>query len=397
MNEILQIAAPALIALACSCWIRPYILKMAIAKNIVDNPDARKLQRVPVPVLGGLPVVFGILTGVMGYNLFGDFSDLFPAFAAIIIILIVGMIDDMISLSPKVRFVAEILLVCFLIATTGSQINDFYRLWGIDTVPTFVSIPLTIFACVGIINAINLIDGVDGYSSGYTIVSCILFAMMFHALGDTRMVTLAAIVATSLLPFFVHNVFGKKSKMFIGDAGTLSLGVVFSVFVMTILTTAPEGKSIDPNLGLIPFTLAVLCVPVFDTLRVMSTRILHKRSPFSPDKTHLHHLFIELGYSHIGTTLSIIGMNTMVVIGWFIAGKLGLSVEGQLYLVIAMGILITFVFYPFIKRQIDNNTALYQQLLKVGKFSHIARTGFWLQIQEWADRKALDSIQEAKE
>ena len=393
-NEILQIAVPALIALACSCWIRPYILKVAIAKNIVDNPDARKLQRVPVPVLGGLTVVFGILAGVMGYNLFGDFSDLFPAFAAIVIILIVGLMDDMISLSPRVRFVAEILLVCFLITTTGSQINDFYRLWGIDT---DISVPLTVFACVGIINAINLIDGVDGYSSGYTIVSCILFAMMFYALGDIRMVTLAAIVATSLLPFFIHNVFGKKSKMFIGDAGTLSLGVVFSVFVMTILTTAPEGKSIDPNLGLIPFTLAVLCVPVFDTLRVMSTRILHKRSPFSPDKTHLHHLFIELGYSHIGTTLSIIGMNTMVVICWFIAGKLGLSVEGQLYLVIALGVLITFVFYPFIKRQIDNNTALYQQLLKVGKFSHIARTGFWLHIQEWTDRKAKDSVQPTNE
>ena len=396
-NEILQIAVPALIALACSCWIRPYILKVAIAKNIVDNPDARKLQRVPVPVLGGLTVVFGILAGVMGYNLFGDFSDLFPAFAAIVIILIVGLMDDMISLSPKVRFVTEILLICFLIATTSSQINDFHGLWGIGVVPVEVAVPLTVFACVGIINAINLIDGVDGYSSGYTIVSCILFAIMFYYLGNIRMVTLAAIVATSLLPFFVHNVFGKKSKMFIGDAGTLSLGVVFSVFVMTILTASPESKAIDPNLGLIPFTLAVLCVPVFDTLRVMSTRILQKRSPFSPDKTHLHHLFIELGYSHIGTTLSIIGMNTLVVICWFIASKMGVSVDGQLYLVIAMGALITFVFYPFIKRQIDNNTALYQQLLKVGKFSHIARTGFWLHIQEWTDRKAKDSVQPTNE
>lgn len=386
MNELFQILIPALIALGCTCWIHPYILKVAKVKNIVDNPDARKLQRVPVPLLGGLTVVFGVLSGLMGFSMFGGLFDLFPVITAVIVILIVGFMDDTISLSPKVRFFVEIILVVYMICTTGYQLNDFHGLWGLHTIPDYISVPLTIFACVGIINAINLIDGVDGYSSGYSIVSCILFGIMFHHLGNVRMVVLSAIVTASLLPFFFHNVFGKYSKMFIGDAGTLSLGIIFSVFVITILSDSSSPVAIQSNLGLIPFTLAVLCVPVFDTLRVMSARIIRGNSPFNPDKTHLHHLFIELGFSHIGTTLSIIGINLMVVLCWFLAYKCGLSIDVQLYVVLAMGLFVTFIFYPYVKLQIRNNTRFYQFLHKIGKLSCVNRKGFWLFVQKWADK-----------
>ena len=392
MNELFHVLIPTLIAFACTCWIHPYILKVAKVKNIVDNPDARKLQRVPIPVLGGLTVVFGVLSGLMAVNLSGDFFDLFPVFASIIIILIVGLMDDMISLSPKVRFLVEIILVLYLIGTTGWQLNDFHGLWGLEVIPNYISIPLTVFACVGIINAINLIDGVDGYSSGYSIVSCILFGVMFYELGNIRMVALAAIVAASLLPFFLHNVFGKHSKMFIGDAGTLSLGIIFSVFVITILSANQNIEVAQDNLGLIPFTLAVLCVPVFDTLRVMSARIARGKSPFSPDKTHLHHLFIELGYSHIGTTLSIIGINLFVVLCWFFAYKWGLSIDMQLYIVVALGFFVTFIFYTFVKKQIRKESGVYYSLRRIAKHTHAERKGFWLFAQEWADKSASEEV-----
>lgn len=392
MSELLQILISALIALVCTSWIHPYVLKVAKTKNIVDNPNARKLQRTPVPVMGGLTVVFGVLSGLMGYNLFGNSFDLFPTFATIIIIMIVGLMDDIISLSPKVRFVIEIVLVLFLIHTSGCQINDFHGLWGVGVIPNYISVPLTVFACVGIINAINLIDGVDGYSSGYSIVSCILFGVMFYELGYIRMVAIAAVVAASLLPFFLHNVFGKHSKMFIGDSGTLSLGVIFSTFVITILSANQNVDVERDNLGLIPFTLAVLCVPVFDTLRVMSARIARGESPFSPDKTHLHHLFIELGYSHIGTTMSIIGINLFVVLCWFIAYSCGLSVDIQLYVVVALGIFVTFIFYPFVKKQIEKKSRLYYRLCNVAKCTHAERKGFWLFIQKLVDRSTSEEV-----
>lgn len=392
MNELFHILIPAIIAFACTCWIHPYILKVAKVKNIVDNPDARKLQRVPIPVLGGFTVVFGILSGIMCFNLIGEQVDLFPVFASIFIILIVGLLDDMISLSPKVRFVVEIILVFYIIFTTGYQINDFHGLWGVDRISNYISVPLTVFACVGIINAINLIDGVDGFSSGYTMVSCLLFGIMFYNLENMQMVTLAAIVASSLAPFFLHNVFGKKSKMFIGDAGTLSLGIIFSVFVITILSANQNIEVAQDNLGLIPFTLAVLCVPVFDTLRVMSARIVRGKSPFSPDKTHLHHLFIELGYSHIGTTMSIIGINLFVVLCWFFAYKWGLSIDMQLYIVVALGFFVTFIFYPFVKKQIRKESGIYYSFRRIAKRTHAERKGFWLFAQEWADKSASEEV-----
>ena len=234
----------------------------------------------------------------------------------------------------------------------------------------------------------------DGYFSGYSIVTCIFFALMFHFLGNLDMVVLATIVGVSLVPFFLFNVFGKQSKMFIGDAGTLSLGIVYSLFVITVLSAKPTDYAVAPNLGLIPFTLAALCVPIFDTLRVMVRRILNGNSPFHPDKTHLHHLFIELGFSHIGTTLSIILINIMVVLSWFIAFKAGLTVDAQLYVVIIMGFLTTFVFYPFIKLQMRRESKLYKFLTVVGKLTHAERKGFWGLAQRWADSFIVEDIED---
>ena len=396
MNELLQIFVPALVALICTCWIYPYILKVAKTKHIVDNPNSRKLQRTPIPVLGGVTVIFGVSTGVMSFNLFGNFYDMLPVFASILIIMIIGLIDDIISLSSRLRLIIEVLLVLYLIYATGQQINDFHGLWGVQFIPEYISIPLTVLACVGIINAINLIDGVDGYSSGYSIVSCILFGIMFYSLNNIRMVALAAIVVASLIPFFLHNVFGKQSKMFIGDAGTLSLGLIFSVFVVKILSSPLNTPPSNPNLGLIPFSLAVLCIPVFDTLRVMSTRILKGYSPFLPDKTHLHHLFIELGFSHIGTTSSIIGLNLLIVLCWYLAYKVGLSIDNQLYVVIVLGFCTTFVFYPFTKLQIRKKSAIYHILVKVAERTHIQRKGLWLLLRKWADRTTCDEMQNIK-
>lgn len=386
--EWVSIVIPAVVAFIAIMWLYPHVLKIAKDKNIVDNPDFRKLQRVPIPILGGLSVVFGIMCGVMCFNLFGDFHDLLPVFAAMTVILLVGFVDDVAGLSPKVRFVFEILLVLFLVLTTGNQINCLHGLWGVETLPDMLSIPLTIFACVGIINAVNLIDGVDGYSSGYCTMACLLFGSMFYIIGDVRMVALAAIVAASLVPFFIHNVCGKSSKMFIGDAGTLSLGVIMSTFVCNILAAKTHASEVLPDVGLIPFTLAVMCVPIFDTLRVMSARILRGQSPFSADKTHLHHLFIELGFSHIGTTVAILTLNFIVVLCWLASYLLGASIDLQLYIVILLGLCITFVFYRVMRIQIAKESALYRVFRAIGRASHIERKGIWMVMQRIADSTA---------
>ncbi|MBQ8272627.1 MAG: undecaprenyl/decaprenyl-phosphate alpha-N-acetylglucosaminyl 1-phosphate transferase [Tidjanibacter sp.] len=388
MNVLLQILLPALTALLAVCWFQPHILRIAKDKNIVDNPDARKLQRIPIPVMGGIVVVFGILVGVMCFSFFDNLNSMLSVIAAVLVIMFVGLVDDIHGLSPKIRFLIEILIVLYLVYVTGNQINNFHGLWGIDILPAWASVPITVFACVGIINAINLIDGVDGYSSGYCIMASLYFGYAFFRLGNMKMVTLAAIMVAALIPFFCCNVFGKHSKMFIGDAGTLSMGILISTFVRNMLTMSTDATPIADNLGLIPLSLAIMCVPIFDTLRVMSARIARGTSPFYPDKTHLHHAFIDLGFSHIGTTVSILCMNTLVVLVWLIAYKCGASIDVQLYIVIAMSTLATFGLYAFIYYHIRRNTKIYRVMRVVARVTHIERKGIWSSIQNWLDRRS---------
>ena len=387
MPNIYQIIFPALLAFIGTLWIHPKILKIAIAKNLVDNPNARKLQRRPIPNMGGPAVFFGITIGLCCSQTVLNSPNIFILMAAMLIILYIGIMDDIIGLTPTLRFVIEILIICWLMYVNDASINCFYNLWGVDVIPGWISYPLTIFACVGIINAINLIDGVNGLSSGFCFMASIVFAIMFYHMGNLAMMTIALSAAGAIIPFFLHNVFGYDTRMFIGDSGTLVVGTMMSMFVISILEANLSSMSMMlKGVGLIPFTIAVLSIPVFDTVRVMSTRILHKKSPFNPDKTHLHHMFIDLGFSHIGTTISILCLNFMIIAVWFVAYKLGSSIEAQLYIVLALGVIFTFGFYNFSKRQIEKNGKMLRLLQSIGKFINLEKKGIWSIIQKGIDK-----------
>ena len=376
------IIIPFFIALLLVGWIHPRLVKIALLKNIVDNPDARKLQRTPVPVLGGVAVFFGVVIAIGCISSVVDCSGLPVVIMAMMAMLYTGTMDDILSLSPGLRFVIEIVVVLLLIFVGGYCIDDFHGLWNIGRFSYWCAVPLTVVAAVGIINAINLVDGVNGLSSGYCIMACLIFGTLFFLAGEAPMTILAAVSVGALIPFFLHNVFGKTSKMFIGDGGTLVMGVVMSVFVIEILQNGSRAAAyVDPNVGLVPFTLAVLSVPVFDTLRVMSTRILKGTSPFRPDKTHLHHMFIDLGCSHVATTLAILGVNMFVVLCWWALEASGFSIAVQLYAVIAVSLLVTSGLYHFMQWHICRDTRFMRAMRRLGYKTHISRTGifFWLQ------------------
>lgn len=376
------IIIPFFIALLLVGWIHPRLVKIALLKNIVDNPDARKLQRTPVPVLGGVAVFFGVVIAIGCMSSVVDCSGLPVVIMAMMAMLYTGTMDDILSLSPGLRFVIEIVVVLLLIFVGGYCIDDFHGLWNIGRFCYWYAVPLTVVAAVGIINAINLVDGVNGLSSGYCIMACLIFGTLFFLSGEESMTILAVVSVGALIPFFLHNVFGKTSKMFIGDGGTLVMGVVMSVFVIEILQNGSRAAAyVDPNVGLVPFTLAVLSVPVFDTLRVMSTRILKGTSPFRPDKTHLHHMFIDLGCSHVATTLAILGVNMFVVLCWWALEASGFSIAVQLYAVIAVSLLVTSGLYHFMQWHICRDTRFMRAMRRLGYKTHISRTGifFWLQ------------------
>lgn len=383
INSILIAFISAMVAVI---WIHPRLVKIAHLKNIVDNPNARKLQQTPVPVLGGVAVFFGIVLGIALASTYVSCTSLMTIVAAMMIMLYTGTMDDLLDLSALLRFAVEIGVVLLLIYANDIAINDFNGLWGVGIIPDTLAIPLTIFASVGIINAINMIDGVNGLSSGYCIMASIAFGSLFYASDNVSMLILAAVSVGSLIPFLFHNVFGKTSKMFIGDGGTLVMGVVMSTFVINILTNdSSVASTVDSNFGLVPFTLAVMAIPVFDTLRVMLTRIVRKTSPFHPDKTHLHHLFIDLGFSHAGTTVTIITLNILVIVAQWLAWRMGCSIDVQLYIVIGLGVAITLGFY-LCMTNISNNNILKRGIKVIGRATHFERKGAFLILQKIADR-----------
>ncbi len=378
IEKIYHLLIPFIVAIIATSWVHPKILKIAILKNLVDNPDERKLQRRPVPVMGGLAVFFGIVVGICTSQISFFSPAVFVLIAAMLVMLYIGTIDDILNLSPYTRFVVEIAIVAFIIYVNNNGINNLWGLWGVHEFPMWISAPLTIFAAVGIINAINLIDGVNGLSSGFCFMASVMFAIMFYLSGNTVMTILATSAAGAIIPFFLHNVFGYHTRMFIGDGGTLVIGTMMSMFVINILKTSSlSAPFAQEGLGLVPFTLAVLAVPVFDTLRVMSSRIIRGTSPFNPDKTHLHHIFLELGFSHIGTTISILSLNFFVIASWFASFKLGASVDVQLYIVLALSLSITFLFYAFARRQLTKKGRMLNALQSIGRLLNIEKKGIW--------------------
>ena len=302
------------------------------------------------------------------------------------LMLYTGTLDDIMGLSPRLRFAIEILAILLLVLVSHHAINDFHGLWGVHSIPMWAATLLTVFASVGIINAINLIDGVNGLSSGYCVLACSVFSIYFYMLGDLTMTVLGLVCIGALVPFFIHNVFGDTSRMFIGDGGTLVMGLVMSVFVTRVLEgSSGGGRFAEAGMGLIPFTLSVLSIPVFDTLRVMGSRIWRGRSPFRPDKTHLHHLFIDTGFSHPGTTFCILTLNTLVIAVWWMLYRLGASFELQLYAVVLLGLLSTFGLYVGVKR-LPKKGHVYRFLRRLAVLSHVERKGLFFRIQRLVDK-----------
>lgn len=365
--------------------IHPLMVKVALRKNIVDKPNHRKLQVRPVPVLGGLAVYWGIVIGAGLTSVIFHTDVLFTSVVALTVMMYMGALDDTLGISAIKRLIFEIIVVAFIVYMDTVNLNHFHGLFGIEKLPVYLSLPLCTVACVGIINAVNMIDGVDGLSSGFCIMACFSFSLLFLQARDYQMVVMAMLGLGSIIPFFFHNVFGAKSKMFIGDSGTMMMGTLMFTFCLHAIDNTSLVALRLPKVGVIAFCLAVLSVPVFDTLRVMVGRILKKKSPFSPDRSHLHHLFLEVGFSYIGTSMMVLGINGLTVFIWFITYLLGGSVTSQFIVVFCVGSFNTVGIY-YIVRAMNHRRKPYKTLLWLARHSHVEVGKFFLTMRALVDK-----------
>ncbi|MCQ2155043.1 MAG: undecaprenyl/decaprenyl-phosphate alpha-N-acetylglucosaminyl 1-phosphate transferase [Bacteroidales bacterium] len=365
------------------------ILRIAIKKDIVDNPDARKLQKKPVPVMGGIAVFFGIMVGLCFYKTMISYTALFPVVSAMTIMMYLGCMDDILSVRADTRFGLEILVAATLIFGLKCHICNFQGLWGIDIIPSAIGAALSVLTFLGLVNAINMIDGVDGLSSAFCVLIFGCFGIFCFLSRDYSFAVLSAVCIGALLPFFLHNVFGYTTKMFIGDGGTMMMGTAISAMVFVILRENNAIEVLQPELDFsrIAFVIAVLSMPVADTLRVMFCRMAHKKSPFEADKTHLHHLFVAAGFSYISITMIEIAMDIFVIAAFLLTWWLGGSLEMQLYITVGVAALLNWGLAAVLVVSAKKDDKLYHGVKYIGSHSHVERRGLWLKVQHLIDNK----------
>ncbi len=262
--------------------------------KLFDQPDnARKVHSDPKPLVGGLGIVAGVLVTML---LFFPVVKYISFMFSILLILGIGVLDDRYDISFKVRFLAQIAATAITMNYfRGMQLNSFGDLFGFGAVETgLLAVPLTIFCVLGVINAVNMIDGLDGLAGTISLIAFSGFAFLAWLNGMPSFTLLGLAFAGALAAFLKFNWY--PSKLFMGDAGSMTLGFVLAFFSIEI-TQHPQGQ-VPPMAALL-----ILAVPITDTLVVMTRRMMNRKSPFEPDRTHMHHTLLAMNFKHSGVTV----------------------------------------------------------------------------------------------
>ena len=306
-----QIIIGGILAFIVTLLVIPVIILVAKKKKLYDVPDdKRKLHKQPIPSLGGLGMFIGfILSLLLTINFAKDAPEFQFYIAAFLLIFFLGIKDDIMIISPAKKFTGQLIAAGILIYKSHLLITNMHGFLGITTIPVEASYFLTVFAIVVIINAFNLIDGVDGLAGGIGLISSLVFGIFFFVNGDIPYAVLAFSFAGSLIAFLYYNL--HPAKIFMGDTGSLMIGLINTILVIKFIQSGAAYK-LHPVMSAPAVGFGILFLPLMDTLRVFGLRIINGKSPFSPDRTHIHHLLLNRGFSHKQVTLTCVGISIAV-------------------------------------------------------------------------------------
>lgn len=344
---VINYIACVIISILMSGLIIPKIILIAFRRQLFDGVDERKIHHGSVPRLGGIsftPSAMFSLCLVVGVNfelgrvavtnlLVLDIVPVYFLISSMMLMYLVGMCDDLIGVRYRAKFLFQ--TICgVLIICSGLWIHDLYGFLWIDEIPFWIGWLLSILLIIYVTNAINLIDGIDGLASGISMISLIFYSYVLVIVGEFVYALIAGAFLGTLIPFFYYNVFGnaeKHKKIFMGDTGSLTIGFVLSFIALTVMNVNSEAVIGGKNL--VVLAIAPILLPCLDVVRVFIHRIRRGRNPFMPDKCHIHHKLLALGFPQRKALVAIlvsealmIAMNLCLspVIGstWLILGDL---------------------------------------------------------------------------
>ncbi|MCE3281421.1 MAG: undecaprenyl-phosphate N-acetylglucosaminyl 1-phosphate transferase [Chitinophagaceae bacterium] len=315
-----QIVIGGIIAFLVTFYAIPVIIKVADLKKLYDVPDERKIHKKPIPSLGGFGIFVGFAVALLLMLDFKLLPELQYYFAAFLIIFFLGIKDDIIVLSAQKKFIGQLLVAAILMFKAKLLITNMHGFLGIEAIKPTVQYFLTLFTIIVIINAYNLIDGVDGLAGSLGLITSAVFGTFFLLNNEYAYAALGFALAGSILSFLIYNFY--PAKIFMGDTGSMLIGLVNTILVIRFIEMAPSGSNLPlvatPALG-----FGILVLPLMDTLRVFGIRIFHGRSPFSPDRNHLHHILLDRGLNHRSVTLILAATAILFIAISYVAQPIG--------------------------------------------------------------------------
>lgn len=295
--------------------VMPPLIRVIYRFKLFDVPDTRKEHVTPIPTMGGIASGLGMAVACAFWFQFTRESFVVSFFFSIAVLFAIGMMDDLKNLPARYKFAIQI-AVALLIAFSGVRITSFNGLFGVYELSISAQYTFTVLAITGITNAFNLIDGIDGLAGGLGFMSLVILGIFLTLCGDSNIAVIGFALSGGLLGFLYYNF--NPAKIFMGDTGSLVLGFVTAVLCIKLIQlNAGLALPVLPHAPI--FALSVVLIPVFDTLRVFALRIWSGRSPFSPDKNHIHHLLTNNGWSHSLSAKILCGVHALVlVLGYFL-------------------------------------------------------------------------------
>lgn len=290
----------------------PTIVKISRRKNLMDEPGLRSSHMRKIPNLGGIAIFYsiGICASVFAYELFDSFKFLF---ASLVILLYIGVMDDIVVMRAYKKLVAQVLVSALIVLGSDVRIRSLFGLFGVYELNYFLSVIFSIVSFIILINAFNLIDGIDGLAGSYSVMCSLLFGISYYRLGEYNypLVILSVVICGSVLAFLYYNLSNLRvKKIFMGDTGSMVLG-----FLLAFTAICFIDIFIDKKMPGIPryhlqsapvIAVGILILPIVDTLNVIIIRLAQKKSPFEADKNHIHHKLLNLGFTHRRSTFYII-------------------------------------------------------------------------------------------
>ncbi len=320
----------------------PSIIHVAKVKNLCDEPGERRAHTVTTPSLGGIAIFAGMIFSIVLWTPFHIFNDLQYILCAFIIIFLIGAKDDIVPISPKMKLAGELFAAGIIVWKSNVKLTSLYGVFGVYDMPEYVAIPLSIFTIIVIINAFNLIDGINGLSGSIgTLIAGVLGAW-FYLIDEIGLALVAFALTGALIAFLKYNF--TPAKIFMGDTGSLLVGLVSSILILKFIEFH-DPALITPDKAKYAFdavpavAIGILILPLFDTLRVFTMRMIKGKSPFNPDRTHIHHLLLDFGFSHMQATGVLVLTNIGFIFLVFYLQHIGL--HNLLFVVIGLAIILS--------------------------------------------------------